>query len=441
MRRILTTNTHQTLKASALRCFAAIAVAMWLCFISVNMLSAQNMPAWEREAHGRIDQLRRKNLKVIVLGQDQKPMPQSQVNIQQRGHAMALGMAVGLDQLPLDLLHQQHLSDPFFRVLNSVNLGDLGRWDQLEPEMGLGDWGKLRYWMDWAHETGLTVRYGSMFSANPAHQADWAALLGRRDLMASIELQQRQIISKFAGRVIAFDLYGHALGHRYIDEQLSTVMVRRMFEQASAQAPRVPMAVQMDDVLDPQQIQGAIKRMSALLKAFVPVNQWSVSVHIPAGVEARLLSSGLDWLSSLKIPIVVSRLTFAADCSPEDVRTTLILLYGHPGIQGIYLGMPSPQERASGTSLAMVDAGGHVTAAGQVVDDLLAQTWISRGNLQTDELGSVLTRVFCGLYDLSATLPDGQVAYTSVYVDSTESTDGYKTVVLSPLAVTLEPLK
>ena len=132
-----------------------------------------------------------------------------------------------------------------------MSLGDTGRWDQIEPEMGLADWGKIRYWLDWCHEQGLSVRYGSVFSANPDDQANWVALLGRRDLMAGIELHQRQILRKFSGRICAFDLYGHTLNHQFIEDQLSDVMIRRMFEQATALAPKIPMAIAMDNVLAP----------------------------------------------------------------------------------------------------------------------------------------------------------------------------------------------
>jgi hypothetical protein len=75
-----------------------------------------------------------------------------------------------------------------------------------------------------------------------------------------------------------------------------------------------------------------------------------------------------------------------------------------------------------------------------MIDEMFADTWISRGELKTDALGSVMTRVFAGLYDLSATLPDGQVTYTSVYVPDLPDGQVNKTVVISPLSVSLEPL-
>jgi GH35 family endo-1,4-beta-xylanase len=412
------------------------------CLILPGRLHAQAMDTWEQQANAQIDQLRRRNLQVIVLDQAQQPVPGATVKIQQRRHDMPLGLAAGSDQLPLDLLHNQPLAAPLYRVFNSVNLGDTGRWDHIEPEMGLGDWGKLRYWLDWAHDMGLTVRFGSVFSANSDHQADWVALQGRRDLMASIELHQRQILGRYANRVIGFDLYSHALGNRFIEQQLSTVMLRRMFEQASATAPRVPMAIQMDDVLDPQRVQEAVSRMSELKAAFVPVNQWSVRLHVPADVDPRRLKSGLDWLSSLKLPIVVSDLTFASRCDARAIRTALSVLYGHPAVTGLYFGLTSAAELDAQVTAPLVDEQGKPTAAGREIDELFTQVWTSQGTLQTTELGSVQTRVFCGLYDLVATLPDGKVAYTSVYVSpDDQQPQGQKVVVLSPLAVSLEPMR
>jgi hypothetical protein len=411
-----------------------------LLLFKTNASKAQSMPAWEREAHGRIDQMRRENLKVIVLDQGQTPLPGVNVRITQRRHAMPLGFTVSRDQLPLDILVGQNLAAPLFRLFNSVNLGDIGRWDHLEPEMGLGDTGRLKYWTNWASEIGLRARFGSVFSANANHQAQWVSILGRRDLMASIELHQRQILQQFDTRVTAVDLYAHALGQHFIEDQLSTVMLRRMYEQASARAPQVPMALQMDDVLNPQNVQAAVRRMSELKKAFVPVEQWSIGVHVPADVDALKLKDGLDWLASLNIPIVVTNLSFASDCSMDAIRTALIMLYAHPSVHGIYLAMPTEGEVMTPTRLPLTDLKGHVTRAGSMIDEMFADTWISRGELKTDALGSVMTRVFAGLYDLSATLPDGQVTYTSVYVPDLPDGQVNKTVVISPLSVSLEPL-
>ncbi len=419
---------------------AMLLCAMMLLILTSHSVKAQSMPAWEREAHSRIDQIRRENLKVIVLDQGQTPLPRINVKITQRRHAMPLGMTVSPDQLPLDILAGQNLSAPLFRVFNSVNLGDIGRWDHLEPEMGLGDTGRIKYWLNWANELGMRVRYGSVFSANPNHQTEWVSILGRRDLMASLELHQRQILNQFGTRVSAVDLYGHALGHHFIEQQLSTVMLRRMYEQATAVCPQVPMAVQMDDVLNPMHVKQAVARMSELKNAFVPVEQWSIGVHIPADVDPHKLQSGLDWLASLNVPIMVTNLSFASDCSLGTVRTALIMLYSHPAVKGLYLALPSVDEVTSPARLPLTDARGQMTRAGSVVDEMFAETWISRGELKTDARGSVMTRVFAGLYDLSATLPDGQVAYTSVYVPDLPEGQGNKTVVISPLSVSLEPI-
>ena len=428
-------------KASALYPNAAIVLLLLCLLVVCDQSDAQEMPTWEREAHGRIDQMRRKNLRVLVLDQAQKPIGNVSVKITQRRHAMPLGFAVGLGQLPNDIIGQQNLSAPLLRVFNSVNLGEIGRWDQLEPEMGLGDWGRLKYWLSWVNDMGLTVRYGSLFSANTSHQADWAALLGRRDLMASVELHQRQILNQFSNRVIAFDIYSHTLGHQLIEDQLSLVMVRRMYEQATALAPKVPMAVQMDNVLDPQRVQQAVARMSQFKKGFVPIKQWSVSLHIPADVQPQRLQSGLDWLAKLNVPMVVSNLTFAAACDSNAVRNALILLYSHQSVTAIYFGMPTASDLDTVVSHPLLDPTGKLTAMGLVVDDLFAQTWISRGELKTNSSGSLITRVFCGLYDLSATLPDGKIAYSSVFVSDEDDNQSSQTVVISPLAVSLEPLR
>ena len=117
------------------------------------------------------------------------------------------------------------------------------------------------------------------------------------------------------------------------------------------------------------------------------------------------------------------------------------MLYSHWAVTGIYFGMPSTSEIENALALPLVDVKGDATEAGEMIDQMLSETWISRGNLKTNEQGSVNTRVFCGLYDLSATLADGQVAYTSVYVPNDPQHQANKTVVISPLAVSLEPMR
>lgn len=414
-----------------------ILTAMMICPIA--LAAEVQIESWEKQALQDIKALRCRKLRVLVLDQAQQPVPHVKVRIQQRRHAMPLGLAVSQSQLPLDILAGQKMSAPLFRIFNSVSLGDTGRWDQIEPEMGLADWGKIRYWLDWSHEQGLSVRYGSVFSANPDQQANWVALLGRRDLMAGIELHQRQIMRKFSGQIIAFDLYSHVLGHQFIEDQLSNVMVRRMYEQATALAPQIPMAIAMDNVLAPQHVQKAVKRVGLLKRAFVPINQWAIGIHVPLNVDPRILKRGLDWLASLEIPLVVNKLTFAVGPKEQvkkSVHTALTVLFAHPRVTGIYIAIPQTEGLNAQIMMPLIDQQGQATEVGQWVDNHFTEQWITTGSLITDELGNVQGQVFAGLYDIQATLPDGQNAYTSVFINQDEQR---KTVVISPLAKSLEP--
>ena len=138
---------------------------------------------------------------------------------------------------------------------------------------------------------------------------------------------------------------------------------------------------------------------------------------------------------------MVNNLTFASG-THEQVKNSshiaLTVLFAHPSVTGIYLGISETDTINKQINMPLADKQGNATQIGQWVDNHFTEQWITTGSLITDELGNVQGDVFAGLYDIIATLPNGQNAYTSVFISQDEP---HKNVVISPLTKSLEPLK
>ncbi len=378
----------------------------------------------------------RRLLQVIVVDQAGNPVSGAKVRIKQRRHAFTFGLTLpeggGAFEFP-----DNWQTLPLWRCVNSVNLNYLGRWDYIEPFLGNQKFQATDRWLDFAREHGLDVQWGSVFSARTDRQVDWVTSLGRRDLEAALGLHVRSLLNRVGRQVSGFDLYTDVLDGHFIENRLSTVMLRRLFEQAGAiQAAGGAggtggFAIGMEDVTAPGRIPKVIQQVAALKQAFVPLDALALGIRLRSPVTRPRLSKALSWLSSLDCPLWIRSLTTDASTPKQvasDMSLAMELLFESSMVQGIWLDF---------SESGLIDSTGTVTVAGQQIDHLFRKVWWSDFTAQTDERGNVQTRAFTGLYDISAILPDGQIVWTSLYLSADPRR---RLVVVGPLAVSLEPL-
>jgi Glycosyl hydrolase family 10 len=388
--------------------------------------------AWVKEADQRVNSLRKASLRVLVLDAAGQPAPAAKVHVAMRRHVFPFG--VRLDPLWFAPGETRDRFDdaPVWRAFSAVSLDAATGWPTLQPAMGRWEFRRTEQMLDWAQERGMAVRWGAVLSADAGRAAPWAAGLDGTALRVAVEQHLHEVLTRFGRRVGQFDLLANSLDHRWLSERLGGAIERRLFQLAGAVAPHANVGVQFDDTLTGERLQRMVRRVTELKEAFVPIDYVSIQARLNGTVTQSALARSLGWVGDLNVPIVVTGLEVGGP-SPAaaaiNIETVLRVLFADEHVRGVWLAGVAA-ERLSDPSAALVAKDGQPTPAGAIFDKMVRRVWWTDETATADRLGNVRLRVFAGLYEVSATLADGSMASTQVFLPPGSEE---KLVVIQPL--------
>lgn len=383
---------------------------------------------WVRESAGRIDQCRKTGIRVIVLDQNGTAVPEAEVRIEQIRHEFSIGFCpLGGGWPDVD----GHAN--VWRCFNSLSLEQLTQWSKLAPKPS-GAWveGDLEPLVQRAESLGLTLRWGGVVSADMGRNPSWAGYLKGDQLQTALETHLKRVLLRYGGRIDQFDIYTHSLDHDWIDRELGMSMVRRLYEQAKAAAPRASICVRFEDIIAVGRMGQVMQQLQKFEEALIPIDQIAVELRIGGVVSQQPFQRVVDRIGRLGRDIVVAGLEVGgvgAVGAAINLETVLRTLFAEPGIRGIWYTSLMPSDSTE-SSAALFDEEGQPTVVGQIFDALWRNLWWTDEQLTTDELGNVFTRVFAGTHQISATLPDKQTLHTTVWLPRS---DEERIIVLEPL--------
>ncbi len=387
---------------------------------------------WVEQSQQRIDEVRKTSLRVIVMGRDGKPVPGAKVHIQQTRHVFDVGFV-----LPQAGWPDAESDEVFWRCFNAVSIQRLTSWPALQPDRDAPLNGeqarRVGQALSVADSLDFTVRWGDLVSADPGRLPDWAVGLAGPELANAVLGYQREVLSRFGRSVDQFDAYTQTLAHDHVDRLAGLAVVRRLYESIPAAAADAVACARFDDGLTIGRVQKVQRRLTTMREAFIPVGLVAIDQRFSGPLERPALERTIGRIDQFNRPVVISGLEVGGD-SPVSAAINLEMvlrtLMERPNLQGIWFtGLTA--EELSEPGAALLDDDGQPTAAGLMVDSLFHGLWWTDLDTQTDELGNVRVRAFPGAFHLSATLHDGTVLRTEIWLVKSDD----------PRVVLLEPVK
>ena len=383
---------------------------------------------WLIESEKKIDELRKTDLRVIVLDAQGKPAGGVEAHIEQLTGSFQLGVV-----LPAEGMPDADWNAPLWRCFNAVSLERMTDWAELEPTR---DGGLLPWRAELIEETikkakarGMTVRWGPLISADVGRIPPWAAELSGEQLAQAVMGFRDKVVQRFGGRVDQFDVYTQTIGHRFLEERVGRALVRKLYE--GLRTTGASAGVRFHDALTVERAQLMQRKLTELREAFVPVDIVAIDQRFAGTLERGPVERTIKRLDSVRQPVIVSSLTVGADSIlSASINMDLVLrtLVEQPKLGGIWFAGLTEGELIE-PHAALIDEQGELTASGQLVDSLFHGLMRSDIKQATDELGNVRCRVFPGAYRITATLKDGERIEMSVRIDQS----------IEPRFVLLEP--
>lgn len=363
-------------------------------------LAQQLTGAWVEQSQQRIDRYRKSDIRIIVLDQRGKHLPQAQVRIEQLCHRFPVGFHLSLAGWP-------EASGPAWRCSSAVSLERLSGWPLIAPAHGEWQTQPLDRAVARAELLGWVVRWGGMIWSDAGRNLGWLSYLDRHTLGSVLDAYVKRVLRRYGAGVDQFDLYTHSLGHDWVEPRLGVPMVRRLHEHAKAAAPRAAICVRFEDALTADRWRQAVRVINELKQRFILFDLVAIDQRFAGVIIQALLQRIVDQIEKFDWGIVVAGLKVGGRtlvAAAINLEVVLRTLFAEPKVQGIWYTALSGDE-ASNASL--LDADGEPTPAGELFEGIGSKFWWTGQSITADKMGNVYARVFTGTHRVWAALGTG----------------------------------
>lgn len=393
---------------------------------------------WVDESQKSIEEIRKVDLRIIVIDKDGNPVPQCPVHIEQTRHAFVLGLRLPKAP-PQSAPSKDVIGDaPLWRIFNAASLDAATAWPVTQPSADKWDFSAAEKLLEFTDERGWSSRWGSVVSSDPGRMPAWAAGLSGDELRRAVEAHAKKVFEKYSRRFEQFDVVTNLLDHRHLERELGFAGIRRLYTIAENQGPGLAKSspigrssLAFTDAFAPARLQHVMQHVTAMREGFVPVDALAIEVRLNGSLVEAPITRSLKTMGDPGLPVIVTNLEIAGSSESGatiNVETAMRAMFANPALHGIFWAGLRADELHD-EEAALVDEDGP-TEAGELLDRVWRQLWWTDVTAATDDLGNVRQRVFAGHYKLTAVLPDGTIADAEVFLPAN-----------NPRLVLLQPVK
>lgn len=360
---------------------------------------------WRREAIGRIEQIRKGDINVLVLDRNGKPVKDADVEISMFEHEFEWGTAI------TDFIVANQSTDPnvnneakiISSLFNSAVCEAANKWGNyknsrfLARQLGdcLKDLGvrHIRGHCAFTDQTGGAGFGNEINSIKYDYEAVKKVIANRLDLMFSDygDYKDWDVINEALDRHELFDLYGYDL-YKWI------------IEYAKEKLPKGS-KVQFNETRGGD---GVYLYAKELLAAGVPINHMGFESHLAFGVKHTYYETLFEKMEELNIPIKVTE--FDVNCDNQEwlagqVRDYMLTAFSSPMVDGFYMwGFADTSHWFSNAPIMKnTRSMDSIKPSGKMFIDLVYNKWWTRESGTTDADGTYKCRGFYGDYDIKVT--------------------------------------
>ncbi|MCC7146208.1 MAG: endo-1,4-beta-xylanase [Phycisphaeraceae bacterium] len=404
---------------SKIAAWHSLVLTLFLLLFPLPLTAQILQGEWVTQTQKQIQDVRMVPLRVILVDADSRPVPATEVHVRMLRHAFPFGLEISAkDMSEIIEAGPARLDRPVWRCLNALSLENLSSWSAMQPRPDELFTAPLDQALAWCETHGFATRLGSVISNDPHNLPPWAAALQGQEFQTALENRLATLLPRYAKRVGGVDLFSEVLTYDVVGDRLGPAMVRRLFEQARVLAPQAPVGIRFSDTLSSDRLQAMVRQVRDYEQLFVSIDALAVRANFQGTVMHPQLARALNWAGETGKPLEITGLEVAGSSpAAAAINTEIVLrtLFASPYVKGIYWARFEAQSYKDST-FALLNERGQPTEAGKIVDGLIRRLWWTDASYKSDELGNIQTRVYAGLYELSAQLPTGQQVRLEVFL-------------------------
>jgi len=376
--------------------------------IWVDSVSLQPFTFDEWDAHTRrsADKARRRTVKVVAMGADDKPMAHANVSIELLRLGFPFGNAVTKEILDLPVYEKWFTSR--FSVATFENEM---KWYSTEYNEGQEGFEVADKMLELAEKHNIKVRGHNVFWDDQSHQMPWVSKLSVDKLKVAVAKHLKSVVSRYAGKVIHWDVVNENLHFNFFETKLGPSASAQIYQQVG-QLDRNPILFmnEFNTIEQPCDLAPLPTKYLAKLRQIqsYPGNE---DLKYGIGLESHFdkpnipyMRGSLDTLAAAKVPIWLTEVDVTK--GPKQVEFLEEVMregFGHPGVKGIV--MWAAWHAKGCYVMCLTDNNFKNLPQGDVVDRLIAEWRATPGAGATDAQGYFEAELVHGEYKVTVSHP------------------------------------
>lgn len=379
---------------------------------------------WRADADQRIEQFRKSDVVIAFEDDNGNPVSDIDVEVQQIGHRFAFGSTLNDGFIDFDVYR-----DFFKQNFEWATIEYYAQWKPVEETQGVEVYDRADASVDFAEANGIKIRGHSLAWPDTRFVPEW--IFGQSAEVHRAEIEQRidNVVSRYAGRLVHWDVVNEMLNHTYYQDVAGPEIRPEMFIRARENDANVKLFTNEFGLTESGFKATRYRQLvQSLQAAGADVGGIGLQSHFDSNVSPKALELTLAKLTDLGPEIWFTEFDVS---NPDPVQRAELLdtfyryAFSVPEAEGIIMWGFWAGNHWRGADSAIVDQDFTVNAAGQRYFELIDQ-WTT--NLSTSVSGivsQVEVDAFHGNYMVTTTRNDIRQHHVfSVAPQDTDSPQG-----------------
>ncbi|KAM3401100.1 hypothetical protein ACQJBY_005722 [Aegilops geniculata] len=397
-------------------------VDIWVDSVSLQPFS---FPEWDEQRRLSAGKTRRSTVKVVARGADGVPLPNANLSVKLLRPGFPFGNAMTKEILDIPAYEQWFASR--FTVASFENEM---KWYSTEWMENHEDYTVADAMLLLAQKHGIAVRGHNVLWDTNDTQVSWVKPLDAQRLKAAVQKRISSVVSRYAGKVIAWDVVNENLHGQFFETRLGRNASSEVYHRVARidRTARLFMN-EFGTLEEPLDAAAMSSRYVAKLKQIrsYPGNR---GLKLAVGLESHFgtpnipyMRATLDMLAQLRIPIWLTEVDVNRNAGPYVpiyLEEVLREGYGHPNVEGMV--MWAAWHAQGCWAMCLTDNNFNNLPAGDRVDKLIAEWRTHPEGATTDANGVTELDLVHGEYNFTVTHPSlGSPAVRTLTVDASSS--------------------
>jgi len=368
---------------------------------------------WKAQANSRIEQIRKRDVRLLIVDAHGDPVPGVSVNVQQTRNRFAFGSAIN-----------GNISNPNYAAFFRTNfqwavMENESKWYANEPSRSNVTYTTANRITNYCYTNGITLRGHTIFWAVPANVQTWVTNLSNADLRLHLTNRLNSVVNHFKGTFVHWDVNNELLHGDFFGQRLGGWVNPWMFQHARSLDPNVKLFVNDYNVVSSNQTEAYKQQILGLISSNAPIDGIGAQGHFGATINPQLTEARLDSLAELGLPIWITE--YDSSNADENIRadnleTLYRIAFSKPAVDGVLMWGFWAGSHWRGSNAAIVNLNWTLNQAGLRYQSLLAE-WRTTNSGPSSVAGRYDFRGFHGNYDITLTPPGGQPTLRRIILD------------------------